>query len=205
MKEVDFRPDSYRVGRSRRRNMVIRVTLLSILAAELVLGSLGSFTQKAAARQEMIEVMDGLESQADVFQEIDGLLSELNGLRQKRELLMDVAGGAPMHRVLAALSHLMPETVVLNGVKVVQKRRIGDTSTVAAEGSKRPASAEKDGVGRLEIAGWAASDVDVGAFMSNMAESALLRNVKLSYSKPVIVKGRAARGFELICEFPQFE
>ncbi len=57
----------------------------------------------------------------------------------------------------------------------------------------------------LEITGWASSDVNVGAFMSNVAESALFRDVTLTYSRPVVVKGRAAREFKLTCVFPQFE
>ncbi len=205
MKEIDLRPDWYRTSRRRKRNVMIRVTLLGILAVELILGSVGILVQKAAARQEMVELRSGFERQTEVLQDLDGLLLQLDGLRKRRELLSDVAGGAPVHCLLAELSRLMPESTVLTEVRLAQQRRIGDANVVEKDGSEHSELSEGEGAGRLEIKGWASSDVNVGVFMSNVAESALFRDVTLTYSQPVVVKGHAAREFKLTCVFPQFE
>lgn len=212
MREIDFRPEKYRMSRKRKRDRVIRATLLGILAVELILGSVGTRIRTAAAREDVVKLRGEFESQAEVLRGLDDLLTDMGELRSRRQLLSDVAGGAPVHSMLAELSHMMPDATVLTEVYLTQERRIGDASAVT-DGGLEPAATppsphSKGGhkrVGRLEITGWAASDINVGSFMTNMAGSALFRNVRLNYSKPVVVKGRAVREFKLTCGFPQFE
>ncbi len=148
MKEIDFRPDAYRMTRRWKRNLVIRVTLLGVLAVELILGSAATFTQNASARQEIVELLGGFERQTEALQNLDGLLLQMNGLRKKRELLSDVAGGAPVHCVLAELSQLMPESTVLNEVHFAQQRRIGDANVVKEGGSEHSEPSESEAAGR---------------------------------------------------------
>lgn len=205
MKEIDFRPNWYCVIRRRKRNAVIRVSLLGVLAVELILGSVGIVNQKAAARQEIEGLRDDFERQMEVFKDLDKKLALLDGLHRKRELLSDVSGGAPVHGMLAELSQLMPDDVVLTEVRVNQQRRIRAARGVVEDEAEMPVPSENDGVGRFEITGWASSDVSVGALMTNMANSKLYQDVTLSYSQPVVVKRRVAREFKLTCVFPQFE
>ncbi len=201
MKEIDFRPDRYRVRRTRKRNVVIRVTFLGVLAVVLILGSVGAYARKAIARQEMAGLQGDLESQAKVFKGIDAMLVHLDDVRDKRQLLSDVAGGAPLYRVLAELAHAMPDATALTKVHVAQKRKIGDTGDL-------PGGVDAtwiDGMSKLEVTGWTDLDVNVGRFMARMSESALFRNVRLGYSNPVVVEGREVREFKLTCLFPEFE
>lgn len=203
MKEIDLTPEWYRANRKRKHAVVIRIVLLSVLVIELILGTAGVFVQKAAARQEMVELRNDFTRQTEVLQGFDKFLLQLDRLREKRALLSDVAGGAPMHRILAELSRLMPESTVLTAVRLTQQRRIGDADVIETDRSGDCELSEC--AGRIDITGWASSDVDVGVFMSNVAGSALFRDVNLTYSQPVVVNGRMARDFKLTCAFPQFE
>ena len=205
MRGVDFRPNWYCVSRNRKRNTAIRVLLLSILAAEVILGSMGTFAQRAAARQQVAELHGELQGQADVFGEIDELSSEVEGLRQEQELLSDVSGGVPAHRVLSEVSRLMPGTVVLTDLHLTKRRSIRKSGSTVGVGLESTEGIDADGPSGLEIMGWAASDVAVGTFMSNLAESAVFYDVSLSHSSPVIVRDRAARGFKLTCKLVEFE
>jgi len=203
MKELDFRPDWYRALRRRRRTTVIRVVLLGILAAELVVGSLGVYTKKAIARQDIDGLRKDFERQVAVFKDLDEKLSLLEQLRRKHRLLSDVGGGAPTHRMLAELARAMPEDVVLTRIRLVQQRSIDGVETGAATGPEAGQGGAE--AGRVELNGWAATDVSVGTLMTNMAKSELFRDVVLSYSQPAVINRRVAREFKLTCVFPQFE
>jgi Tfp pilus assembly protein PilN len=205
MKEVDFRPDWYREGRKRKRNVVIRVTLLGVLALELFLASLGTFAQSATAQEEMAELQRSLDSQVEALRDLGELEAQLHNLRKKQELLSDVAGGAPVHCVLAELSRVMPGSVVLTEVHFAQQRRIADANMIADDEAPSPELTEWDELGTLEITGRAPSDVKVGVLLTGMAGSDLFRDLTLSYSQPVVVRGQVAREFKLTGTVPQFE
>jgi len=205
MKEIDFRPDWYCVIRGRKRAALIRIALLGVLGVELILGSVGIVTQKAAARQEIDGLRGDFERQMDVFKDFDAKLALLDRLRRKRELLLDVSGGAPVYRMLAELSHLMPDDVVLTEVRVAQHRAINAARGIAEDKGGTTEPSEHDGVGRFEITGWASSDVSVGTLLTNVANSRLFQEVALNYSQPLAAKRRVAREFKLTCVFPQFE
>lgn len=205
MKEIDFRPDWYCVIRKRKRDAVIRASLLGVLAIELGVGFLAVSTRNAEAQQQLSDLRSALENQATAFESFGELVIDLSELRTKRALLSDVAGGAPVHAILAELSGLMPESLAITAMSYKQHRRIG--GRVAVEGSTpaKSGTMQMENDNGLEIKGLAASDGDIGAFMSRMAASSLFTNIALTYSQPIIRGGFPARDFELTCVVPQFE
>lgn len=204
MNAIDLRPDWYRAQRLQKRHTVIRVSIFVFLAAELVLGSLGTFTQKAAARQHVATLQDARIAQIETLRTLEGLQVELDGLRKKERLLSDVAGGAPVHAMLAELSGMLPETVVLTALKLSQMRRIGDDQLPVDGGRESTGAVQGAENGRLELTGWASSNAAVGTFMTNVAASLLFQEVRLLYSRPSELKGRVGREFALTCTFPQY-
>ncbi|MFQ5591418.1 MAG: PilN domain-containing protein [Phycisphaerae bacterium] len=205
MREIDFRPEHYRTIRSRKRNMVIRAALLTVLAVELGLGSVGTYAQKAATRRDMDELRVDLVKQAGVLRGLDVLLVDLDELQTKRRLLSDVIGGAPVHCVLAELSRLLPDDLVLTEVHIVQRRGIRGAEAVAEVDSESTAPREIDEAGALEMLGFGASDAKVGRFMASMAGSELFSDVSLHYSKSVTLEGVTVQEFRVTGTFPQFE
>ena len=205
MKEIDFVPDWYRASRRRRRDLMVRVTCLGILAVAMIAASAGRYAQTASARKDLTHLQASFKGQADVIHGRSVLELRLEQLRDKQQLLANVAGGAALHGLLAALSHLMPDAVVLTELRVAQGRRIADARPPEGEASEHAAPPAGDRDGTLEIKGRAASDVNVGSLMTNMARSRLFRDVRLRYAKPVVVNGRQARDFKLTCRLPQFE
>ncbi len=205
MREIDFRPDSYRESRRRKRNVMIRAMLLGALTLELVLVSLGFHAQTATAREAVAELNGNLASQTEVLRDLDRLLGNLGDLGDKRLLLSDVDGGAPLYSVLAELSRLMPQDTALTEIRLSQNRRIGQAIAARENEPDHVGSMKTDETGHVEIMGWAATDVDVGNFMTNLAGSALFTDVQLRYSKPATIRGRKAREFKLASRFPQCE
>lgn len=205
MREVDFIPSWYRASRQRKRDLVIRAVFLGVLAVEMVLISVGFYAQRAAVRKNLAELEASFEGQAEVITDISQLVLRLEELRNKRQLLSDVGGGAPVHGVLAELSRLMPDATALTRVGLTQSRRIGEAGRREAGDAGKVVAQPDDDEATLEITGWAASDIHVGSLMSNLARSPLFGDVRLRYSRPVAVNDREVRAFQLTCELPQFE
>ncbi len=180
--------------------MAIRAALLGILAGELILGSAGTFAQRASARQEISELQDSLQDQVELLRDLDELKVHLDSLRKKSDILSDVAGGVPVHGVLAELSRVTPDSMVLTHLHLTQRRHIRDLAA-----SDSPGRPEDDEGGILEITGRADSDIVVGVLMTSLADSVLFEDVKLTYSQPTEVEGRGVREFKITCSFPQFE
>lgn len=205
MKEIDFRPSWYCVNRKRKRNAIIRASLLGLLAAELGLGLLTVSSRKAEAQQQLTKLRSALNNQVMVYENLSEAVADLNELQEKRALLSDVAGGAPVHAILADLSELLPDSIALTGVSYNQQREIRYSSSADDTRSAQPEVPQPEQPNVLEIEGLAALDQDIGAMMSRMADSALFTNVTLVYSQPVTCGARPVREFALTCSVPQFE
>ncbi len=205
MKEIDFRPNWYCVTRKRKRDAIIRATLLGLLAAELGLGLLTVSSRKAEAQQQLAKLRSALNNQVAVYENLSEAVADLNELQVRRVLLSDVAGGAPVHAILADLSKLLPESIALTAVSYQQQRWVRDASTAENSPTTKPDVAQLEKPNMLEIKGLAAQDRDIGAMMSRMAASALFTNVTLVYSQPVTCGALAVREFALTCAVPQFE
>ena len=203
MTTIDFRPAWYRAEHRHKRETMIRLTILGVLAVELVLGSLGTFTQKAVARQAVATMRESLRDQDETLQHLGDQRIKLDELRKRKGLLSDIAGGVAVHNILAELSAMLPEAAVVTELRLVQARRIGGTIPVV--GAKAHDSVAKDEQGRLEINGWASSNINVGTFMANLSASVLFQDIRLLYSNPAVMNGRTGREFKLTCLFPQYE
>ncbi|MCK4659098.1 MAG: PilN domain-containing protein [Phycisphaerae bacterium] len=211
MKEIDFIPDWYIAQCRRKHSRITQVTFLAILAMTMVLVSAGRHVQVVSARENLAELQAGLASReeaVEVLTVLDELETRLDELHAKQLLLIDVAGGAPLHAVLAELSHLMPDAMVLKEVRVKQKPRLTQPASGeenAVEDSGQTSRSCDDWDGKVEIAGWAGSGKAVGNLMTNMTRSPLFHEVALRYSKPVVVDSHEAWEFKVTSRLPQFE
>jgi len=207
MKDINLIPDWYRADRRRKRDLILRATCLGTLAAAMLLASAGRYAQTAVAQGDLEKLQAGFECQADVIRALAELKLRLDELHDKQHLLSDVAGGAPLHTVLSELSQLMPQAMVLTRFHITQERRITGAESVREgqeEGAETfPATDQLDG--KIEITGWASSDVNVGSLLTNMAGSEVFCEPRLRYSKPGVVNEREAREFKLAARLPQFE
>jgi len=183
---------------------MIRAVLFTVLGAELGLGLLSVASQKAEATQQLAQLRSTIKSQTTAFERLSELATNLDELKLKRALLSDVSGGAPVHAMLAELSQVMPEGLVLTKVRYTQHRRIG---SVAGEPppSGRPPPNNTERADELRLTGLAKTDRDIGLMMSRMAASDLFERITLVYSQPVAHGDVLAREFELTCVVPQFE
>ena len=141
-----------------------------------------------------------IEGVLESLEELAVLEARLDGLQKRRALLGTLRGGARADQVLAEVSRLMPEAVVLNRVSLKQDERLPPAGSGGQTGA-----AEADLMGRLEIEGVAASTADVGGFHTALVGSPCFREVRMMYARPTVRAGHKGREFRLTCWLPRFE
>lgn len=210
MTEIDFLPGWYIAARTRREDFAFRgVYLGAVLAAMAVLGGI-RFVQTVSAEKAVVNLRSQLDpttltAGSEAHSSLMSLRTRWSETDRRRKLLEEAQGGAPVHAILAELSGLMPEAAVMSSVQLIEATRFQPPKPLAPESKTAEAGVNPSGAGRLEIQGWAPSDGQVGHLLSRMGESRAFAEVKLGYSKPVIVEGREAREFKLACRLPAFE
>lgn len=206
MKQIDLLPNWYRASRRRKRDLTVRGTLLGVVVVGLSLVWAQRHTATAAAREDLTALEASFAGQAEVIRSLGELESRLEELSRKQQLLCEVAGGVPVHALVGVMSELMPPAVGLTEIRIAQPGRLA-AAPGAAEAPVREGAGSRDGggEGELDIQGWAASDVNVGSLMTRMTDSPVFADIRLRYSKPVIVGDRMTREFRLTARIPAFE
>ncbi|MCP4591184.1 MAG: PilN domain-containing protein [bacterium] len=205
MQEVDFIPEWYQAKRRGRRDLVLRGILLGSLVLVLAFTSVAGYARAAAAKQDLAQLESSLAGQAGVIQATSALEEQLAKLRRRRQLLSDIAGGAPLHGVLAELSRIMPEAMALTELRFVRERFVAEGQPAEPSPRKGAERAATTPGGRIELVGLAATDAEVASLMSNMLRAEVFGIVRLGYSRAVVSDGLLAREFKLFADLRQFE
>ncbi|MCP4247800.1 MAG: PilN domain-containing protein [bacterium] len=202
MREIDFVPIWYHSAQRRRHDLAVRVSCLCALVAVMVAWSVRNLATARAAEAELAMMQESLAAQ-DILLEHSGLLQgRLNELQARGQILRTLRGGARARQVLAELSHLMPDAMVMTRIAFSQDRRLPGESG-ADDGPtaqiKAPASAS------LELEGLAAGHAQVGSLLDALDRSEWFVDVEMGYSTPLVHRGHKARSFQLVCRVPRFE
>jgi len=204
MRTLDFTPPSYRVALARRARRRRQAFWLVILV-----GALGGWTGTQHLRLERLEHKLASLQQVRARQEPMVLQSvalerDLEQVAARQTLYANLCGGARMHRVLAQLSTLLPDSVVLSQITIRYEDRL-------AAGSK--ANCRPDGPGHnlaedclnTTLTGYAARVADVGRLVHGLTDSDLFTQVQMNYARAGEFMENPVRVFEIQCRLPQFE
>jgi Tfp pilus assembly protein PilN len=202
MRTIDFIPAWYRDRQAERRGARWRT---AGLFAALALAA--AWTIDGAARTHAAESAQAdLKASADAQSALLARLAQLEAERSeqaRRALILDaVSGEIPMHELLAEVSHLLPESLTLQTLRV---HRSPHWATQAPPGAA-PAAASIPAVpAMLELTGWAKSGADVSAFVGRLDSGPLCSDVTLRYELPTVIAGVSMQEFQVQCTMPQFE
>ncbi len=200
MKEIDFLPEWYKSGKRRQVNYRLQYIILSGVFAVMLVWNLVSANATKEAWAKNMEMKIKQEQSEKVSADLDDLKKEISSLYVKEEVLDSTDSKIAVSNVLAEISYLVGEKIVLSRIDLISEKipdRKGDEKTLQSVSSIRYSASSAGNnvsvqVGNIRfkviIEGVAANASDVAVFLCKMEDSPYFSHVDLSYSKDAKVK-----------------
>ncbi len=214
MREVDFLPKWYTSGKRRQVSYRTQCVALGGVFVVMVVWSLVATHSISKATAELVE---GTAKQAEVestSRELARIKSEVTRLQKKVKSIEEIDSKIDVAGVLAEISFLIDEKIVLNKVEFGAERFAGKQEGKSGSGSAvRVARAKFGGKGaplpgdvrfKVVIGGVAADVGDVAALICKLEDSTYFCQVYPSFSRNRKIKVRAGEDlqvseFEISC------
>jgi chaperonin cofactor prefoldin len=195
MKEIDFLPEWYRSGR--RRQVSYRTQYLAIGGVFLVM-MVWSFitTHSISKAQAQVVQMNTKQTQAEnISVQLAEIQNEMRLLRKNTESIEEIDSRIDVAGVLAEMSFLIGEKIVLKKMEFVAEKFVSKQETKTSTGAiavvrvVRASSNNKKELPlgnvrfKVVIAGVAADASDVATLMCKLEDSPYFCQIILSYSR----------------------
>jgi len=203
MREIDFLPEWYKQGKRHQRHMRRQYVALVVIFLAMVGYNLASIHRISLATAELAQFEDERARAESAFHQFNMVTKELSEMRVKADAIERIDSKIDMGAVLAEMSHIIGETVVLSRVDFLSES-LADTDkgqgTVVA--GVRPADAgggppRKTIVGdvrfRIVLTGMAVSPADVAALVCRLDDSVYFNRVHASFWRSSTVHVSARR------------
>lgn len=191
MREIDFLPQWYKQGKRHQRRMRRQYAALTLIFLAMVSYNLASTHRIARASAELAQFEDERGRAESAFHQFNMVTRELNEIRVKADVIERIDSKIDMGAVLAEMSHIIGETVVLSRVEFLSESPTdADKNQGAAVTGVRPADAgggppKKAIVGdlrfRIALTGLAVSPADVAALVCRLDDSVYFDRVHASF------------------------
>jgi Tfp pilus assembly protein PilN len=199
MKEIDFLPEWYKSGK--RREVSYRTQYIALGGVFLVMVVWNFITTHSISKAKAQFVqMETKQIQAEGLSiKLEELKSELNGLQEKEETIEKIDSKIDVANVLAELSFLIDEKIVLNNVEFIAEKFKGrqqesqspQINTVVRAVRKTLNEIQKLPLGdvrfRVVINGVAADAGDVAALICKLEDSPYFCQVVPSFSRNALI------------------
>jgi Tfp pilus assembly protein PilN len=195
MKEIDFLPEWYKSGR--RRQVSYRTQYIAIGGIFVVM-MVWSFTTTSSISKARAQVAQMAASQAQaekVSAELAGIENKIRVLRQNEESIEQIDSRIDVASVLAEISYLIDERIVLQKVELSGEKFAGEqavknsssTGTVVRVVKAKSKNTQGLPFGNVRfkvvLAGVAADASDVAVLMCKLEDSPYFCQVVLSFSR----------------------
>ena len=193
MKEIDFLPEWYKSGRRRQVSYRTQyIALVSVFVVMVVWNFIAthSISKVRAQHAQMSTRQAEAEGLSAKFAELKG---ELRGLQEKLEFIEEIDSKIDVASVLAEMSFLIDERIVLNKVtfdaEKIEGKKQGEPSPRAVVRAVRTKLSEElklplgDVRFRVVINGVAADASDVASLICKLDDSPYFCQVVLSFSR----------------------
>jgi len=191
MKEIDFLPEWYKEGK--RRQHRLRRQCLGLAVVFLVMISYNVTSVHRIARASgALRRLEGKRVEAEsIFHEFNAVTGDLNKVHTKADLIQRIDSKINVAAVLAEMSHIIGETVVLSRAEL-KAEPFSDDEKVSrtAESGVRPAADRNDASReslagnvrfRIVLSGVAVSPADVAALVRRLDDSSYFHRVYASF------------------------
>jgi hypothetical protein len=195
MKEIDFLPDWYRTGQKRQVNYRTQCIVLSGVFLVMMVWSLATTRSISNVKAGLAQMTTQLDEAERASAELEVIKTELNGLGSKIQSIGQIDSKIDVASVLAEISALIGEMVVLSKIEFIAEKPEQGRDT---KPSTRPIAVVRVAQAQLgkksdlplghvrfkvSIAGVASDAGDVAAFIGRLEESPYFRQVVLSFSR----------------------
>ena len=230
MKEIDFLPEWYRQGRRRQSQMRKQYAALVVVFIAMMTFNVTATHRASRAAAELAELEEIRMRAEAVVHEFETVTGELNELKSKADLMERTDPRVDTAAVLAEISYLVDESIVLSRIDMVaqpfsrltKKEKAGSSVAHPAKASQASIAYE-DVVFRVVLAGIAAHPSKVADLVCRLDESPYFQRVYPSFSRNANVQlgngsssrpvnGRETSGkgfdvteFEISCYLANFE
>ncbi len=215
MKEIDFLPEWYKSGRRRQISYRTQYIILGgIFFVMMVWNFITSYSISRA--QAQVVQMATKQTQAEkVSAKLAELKSEMNAFHRKEALVERIDSRINVASVLAEISYLIDERVVLNEIEFISEKFLGvqnKKSSRQVAGVVRAVRSDFVARGELPIgdvrfkvliSGVAADASDVAALICKMENSPYFCQVVLSYSRNADIEVRGSDTLRLQKDYTQ--
>lgn len=191
MKEIDFLPEWYKEDRRRRQHVRRQYVVLAVAFIAMISYNVTATHRITRASAELAR-LEGQRVDAEIAsQEFNTITKDLSQVREKAALIERIDSKINMAAVLAEMSHILGETVVLSRVEFVAEPfadadkapRPNDTGVRVADGKSEVSRETLVGSVRFRIVltGVAVSPADVAALVRRLDDSAYFHHVHASF------------------------
>jgi hypothetical protein len=205
MKEIDFLPEWYKSGRRRQLSYRTQYIALGGIFVVMLVWNFSAARTISRAKAEYLQ-MATKQSQAEkVSAKLAGLQSELRGFQEKAESINEIDSKIDVASVLAEISFLVDEKVVLGKVEFISEKFAKKQNTQSSLNTGAVVRAIPGKLGRklplgdvrfkVVLGGVAADASDVAALICKLEDSSYFSQVVPSFSRNTEIKNIRASSF----------
>ena len=217
MKEIDFIPQWYKVGRERKRRYVRHYTLMVVLFTVMVGWGFVVNGHVARVNAEVEEIQTAFEKGRIRGEQAVYLKSQIAEMKEKTTLLDKIASRTTTTAILGELSYLIGENVILSKLSLqneliqnIKKQNFSASAAVVHVGDSQ--KDDQDDVipsspsyCKVVLIGIAARPADAALLIARLEQTDYFDQVSLIFSKPKKVKDRDVTEFEIHCYVADYQ
>ena len=207
MKEIDFIPEWYRTGQKRMVSYHRQYVLIAFLFVALLSWShfAGSFVSRASARVD--KTQDLLKIEEPLLQAYNKTKAGVADLQSNARVIARVRPRVDVSHVIAELSHLISDRIVLGSIDVRSEPLQSSPAAVkkhvvaiASQGSRGSSVLPEESIrSKVVLIGIAAEASDVASLISKLEESPWFCRIIPGYSRSKTIKDVVITEFEIGC------
>jgi hypothetical protein len=200
MKEIDFLPEWYKNGRRRQINYRLQYIILSGVFAVMMVWNVVSSGSISNVRAKYTEMQTKQEQSEKISLKLDDFKRDIAALHEKEILLDSIDSKINVSDVLAEISFLVNERVVLSRIEMIsenipekkEKEQSSQPLTVVKSSNMSFGNNTWNPIGNIRfkimISGVAASGSDVAVLLCELEDSPYFNTVNLAYSRDAGVR-----------------
>jgi hypothetical protein len=211
MTEIDFIPQWYQAGRSRRLWYQRQVFVICLVAVGAVLWCLAAGRGLSQAQADLTAAYSDFESGIGKIQQREVLASQYSQLKQQAGILDLVIPRTSYSVILAELSCCIGPEVVISKLDIRSEAIVSESAPSASKMKKLNSAAGKTAARPamtqtcIVVTGYAADAKQVAMLISSLEQSTYFFRVIPTYSKNRTLEEREVTEFEIRCVLADFE
>jgi Tfp pilus assembly protein PilN len=208
MKEIDFLPEWYKSDKRRQVSYRTQYIAISSVFAVMILWGFISTRSISKARAQIAQLATKQTQAENVTAKYAGIEDEIKALKNKAESIEEIDSKINVASVLAEMSFLVDERIVLKKLEFIAEKFVNEQETKKSPSADNVVRVVQSNKGKKKelplgnvrfkvvIIGIAADTNDVAALMCKLEDSPYFCQVVLSYSR-----GNEEIGVERVSSF----